>query len=49
MREELIDGGASVVAVVHEQARGKGSGVPHTFRIAQGGKADALEAAGLRE
>jgi ketosteroid isomerase-like protein len=33
--EELIDAGPSVVAVVHEQARGKGSGVPHEFRIAE--------------
>ena len=33
--EELIDAGASVVLVVHEHARGKGSGVPHDWRFAQ--------------
>lgn len=33
--EELIDAGASVVLAVHEQARGKGSGVPHDWRYAQ--------------
>jgi ketosteroid isomerase-like protein len=33
--EELIDAGASVVLVVREQARGKGSGVPHDWQFAQ--------------
>jgi hypothetical protein len=33
--EELIDAGAGVVAVSTEQARGKGSGVPHELRLAQ--------------
>jgi ketosteroid isomerase-like protein len=33
--EELIDAGSSVVLVVREQARGRGSGVPHELRFAQ--------------
>jgi ketosteroid isomerase-like protein len=33
--EEVIDAGASVVLVVHEHARGRGSGVPHDWRFAQ--------------
>ena len=33
--EELIDAGASVVLVVHEQGRGKGSGVPFEHDFAQ--------------
>jgi ketosteroid isomerase-like protein len=33
--EELIDAGPSVVLVIREQARGKGSGVPHELRFAQ--------------
>jgi ketosteroid isomerase-like protein len=33
--EELIDAESSVVLVVHEQARGRGSGVPHELRFAQ--------------
>jgi ketosteroid isomerase-like protein len=33
--EELIDAGASVVVVVHEQGRGKGSGAPFDRRWAQ--------------
>src|SRR5215211_1192760 len=33
--EELIDAGASVVLVVHEQGRGKGSGVPVEHDFAQ--------------
>ena len=33
--EELIDAGTSVVVVVHERGRGKGSGVPFDRRWAQ--------------
>jgi ketosteroid isomerase-like protein len=33
--EELIDAGSSVVLVVHEQGRGKGSGAPFEKRWAQ--------------
>jgi ketosteroid isomerase-like protein len=33
--EELIDAGSSVVVVVHEQGRGKGSGAPFENRHAQ--------------
>jgi ketosteroid isomerase-like protein len=33
--EEVIDAGASVVLVVHEEARGKGSGVPFEQDFAQ--------------
>jgi ketosteroid isomerase-like protein len=33
--EELIDAGPSVVVVAHEQARGKGSGVPYELRVAE--------------
>lgn len=33
--EELIDAGSSVVLVVHEQGRGKGSGAPFERRFAQ--------------
>jgi ketosteroid isomerase-like protein len=33
--EELIDAGSSVVAVLHEQGRGKGSGAPFDNRFAQ--------------
>jgi ketosteroid isomerase-like protein len=33
--EELIDAGSSVVLVLHEQGRGKGSGVPFENRFAQ--------------
>jgi ketosteroid isomerase-like protein len=33
--EELIDAGSSVVVVVHERGRGKGSGAPFEQRFAQ--------------
>lgn len=33
--EELIDAGSSVVVVLHEQGRGKGSGAPFEQRLAQ--------------
>jgi ketosteroid isomerase-like protein len=33
--EEIIDAGSSVVLLVHEQGRGKGSGVPFEKRWAQ--------------
>jgi ketosteroid isomerase-like protein len=33
--EELIDAGSSVVVVLHEQGRGKGSGAPFDNRFAQ--------------
>jgi ketosteroid isomerase-like protein len=33
--EELIDAGSSVVVVVHERGRGKGSGIPFDRRWAQ--------------
>jgi ketosteroid isomerase-like protein len=33
--EELIDAGSSVVIVVHERGRGKGSGAPFEQRFAQ--------------